>query len=112
MQIHKAEGVLKSQLRTFSRLGEGGKFFTSPEYPEFAWYEAIVNACVHRSYGNGMKNMTIFVKMFDDRLVVESPGAFPAFVTPKNIYDMHNPRNPYLMEGMFYMRFVKCARRA
>jgi ATP-dependent DNA helicase RecG len=108
-QLQKAEQVLKSQLRTFSRLGKGNKFFTSPEYPEFAWYEAIVNACVHRNYGNGMKNMPIFVKMFDDRLVVESPGAFPAFVTPENIYDTHNPRNPYLMDAMFYLKFVKCA---
>jgi len=108
-QIQKAEEILKSQLRTFSKLGKGGKFFTSPEYPEFAWYEAIVNACVHRSYGNGMQNMMIFVKMFDDHLVVESPGAFPPFVTPSNIYDMHQPRNPFLMDAMFYMKFVKCA---
>lgn len=108
-QIQKAEEVLKSQLRTFSKLGKGGKFFTSSEYPEFAWYEAIVNACVHRSYGNGMKNMTIFVKMFDDHLAVESPGAFPAFVTPHNIYKVHHPRNPYLMDAMYHMKLVRCA---
>ena len=75
--------VLNSQLRDFSRLGEDGKFYTAPEYPFEAWYEAIVNACVHRSYG--LKNMNIFVKMFDDRLVIESPGGFPPFVTPENI---------------------------
>ena len=53
--------------------------------------------------------MNIFVKMFDDRLVVESPGAFPPFVTSENIYEVHHPRNPYLMEAMFYLKFVKCA---
>src|SRR4029077_6800051 len=78
-----------------------------PEYPRDAWYEAIVNACVHRSYG--MKNMNVFVKMFDDRLVIESPGAFPPFVTPDNIYKSHHPRNPHLMQAMFYLDFVKCA---
>jgi ATP-dependent DNA helicase RecG len=109
VQIQKADVVLKSQLRNFSRLGVGGKFFTSLEYPEFAWYEAIVNACVHRSYGNGMKNMTIFVKMFDDKLVIESPGPFPPFVTPSNIYTTHHPRNPFLMDAMYYLKFVKCA---
>jgi ATP-dependent DNA helicase RecG len=53
--------------------------------------------------------MNIFVKMFDDRLVVESPGAFPPPVTPENIYDTHNPRNPHLMNALFYLDYVKCA---
>jgi ATP-dependent DNA helicase RecG len=106
-QIAKVEGVLDSQLREFSRLGQDGKFYTAPEYPKPAWYELIVNACVHRSYG--MRNMNIFVKMFADRLEVVSPGGFPPLVTPENIYDIHQPRNPYLMEALFYLDLVKCA---
>ena len=65
-----------------------------------------MNACVHRSYG--LKNMNIFVKMFDDRLVIESPGGFPPFITPENIYNSHHARNPHLMQAMFYLDFVKC----
>jgi ATP-dependent DNA helicase RecG len=107
--IRQAEEWLDSQLRVFSPLDERGRFFPMPEYPKAAWYEAVVNACVHRSYGNGLRNMTIFVKMFDDKLVIESPGPFPPLVTPENIYDMHHPRNPYLMDAMFYMEYVKCA---
>jgi len=107
--IQQIEVMLDSQLRTFSPLDAKGKFFPVPEYPKAAWYEVIVNACVHRSYGNGMKNMPIFVKMFDDRLVVESPGPFPPFVTSENIYEIHQPRNPQLMDAMFYLDFVKCA---
>ena len=107
--IQGFETILESQLRTFSPLDAKGKFFPFPEYPKLAWYEAIVNACVHRSYGNGMKNMPIFVKMFDDRLVIESPGPFPPLVTPSNIYDTHQPRNPHLMDAMFYLDYVKCA---
>ena len=106
-QIAESEQVLKLQLRDFSRLGSDGNFYTAPEYPPLAWYEAIVNACVHRSYG--LRNMNIFIKMFDDRLVVESPGGFPGLVTPENIYDMHHPRNPHLMEAMFYLKYVRCA---
>ena len=98
--------VVQGQLREFSRLDDDGKFYTAPEYPRPAWYEAIVNACAHRSYG--LKNMPIFIKMFDDRLVVESPGAFPPFVTPQNIYNSHHPRNPHLMDALFYLEFVKC----
>jgi len=93
-------------MRTFSRLGRDGKFYTAPEYPHAAWHEAVVNACVHRSYS--LKNMTVFVRMFDDRLVIESPGPFPPFVTPENIYEVHHRRNFFLMDAMFYMDFVKC----
>jgi ATP-dependent DNA helicase RecG len=106
-QIVAFEKVMDSQVREFSRLGKDGLFYSAPEYPKQAWYEAIVNACVHRSYSQ--KNMNIFVKMFDNRLVIESPGGFPPLVTPENIYDMHVPRNPYLMEAMYYLNFVKCA---
>jgi ATP-dependent DNA helicase RecG len=53
--------------------------------------------------------MNVFVKMFDDRLEVESPGGFPPLVNPTNIYDIHKPRNPYLMEALFYLDLVKCA---
>jgi ATP-dependent DNA helicase RecG len=53
--------------------------------------------------------MNIFIKMFDDRLVIESPGAFPPFVTPENIYDSHHPRNPHLMNALYFLNFVKCA---
>jgi ATP-dependent DNA helicase RecG len=101
------ERVLADQLRDFSRLRKDGKFFTAPEYPKPAWYEAVVNACVHRSYS--LRTMNVFVKMFDDRLVVESPGGFPPLVTPQNIYDVHKPRNPYLMDALRYFDYVKCA---
>lgn len=53
--------------------------------------------------------MNIFIKMFDDRLEIESPGGFPPLVNARNIYDVHHPRNPYLMDAMFYLKFVKCA---
>ncbi len=105
--IANAERVVAGQLREFSRLGKDNKFYSVPEYPAAAWYEAIVNACVHRSYA--LRNMNIFIKMFDDRLLIESPGGFPPFVTPENIYDMHQPRNPHLMDAMFYLKFVQCA---
>ncbi len=107
--IVETDTLIESQIRTFSRLDSNERFTPQPEYPKTAWHEAIVNACVHRSYGNGLKTTNIFVKMFDNRLVIESPGGFPPFVTPENIYDTHRPRNPYLMEAMRHLDFVKCA---
>lgn len=79
---------------------EGTEEKTGQEY-------SLRERCVHRSYN--LRNMNIFVKMFDDRLVVESPGGFPPPVTPENIYDTHNPRNPHLMNALFYLDYVKCA---
>jgi ATP-dependent DNA helicase RecG len=105
--ILQTESILDSQLRTFSRFDADGKFYTAPEYPKPVWYEAVVNACVHRAYT--LRNMNIFVKMFDDRLVIESPGGLPPLVTSENIYDVHHPRNPYLMEAMYFLDFVKAA---
>lgn len=105
--IEEAANVLGAQVREFVRLNEDSHFQSVPEYPPEAWYEAIVNACVHRSYN--LKSMHITIKMFDDRLEVESPGGFPPMVTPDTIYDTHFPRNPHLMDALFYLRFVQCA---
>ena len=85
LQLERAEGIIGAQLREFSRLGKDGKFVTTQEYPKPAWFEAVVNAVGHRSYG--IHSVAIFVKMFDDRLEVESPGGFMPFITPENIYD-------------------------
>lgn len=104
-QISGISAILKSQIRTFSGLGKDNKFQTTPEYPQSAWIEAIVNACVHRSYH--FKNMNIFVKMFDDRLLVDSPGPFPPAVTPETIYDVQHARNPFLIDALHYFGFTK-----
>lgn len=98
---------LDDQLRTFQRLGPDNRFFPTPEYPRAAWYEAIVNACAHRSYGT-LKNRPIFVKMFDTRLEIQSPGPFPPSVTPENIYSTHSPRNPIIMDALFFLQMVRC----
>ena len=105
--IEQAEKVLSAQLREFMRLGDGGKFVATSEYPKDAWYEAVVNACVHRSYN--LSTMHVTIKMFDDRLEIESPGGFMPLVTPENIYDSHVSRNPHLMDAMYYMKFVLAA---
>jgi ATP-dependent DNA helicase RecG len=105
-QLDQAELLIGAQLREFSRLGKDGKFITTQEYPKAAWLEAVVNAVVHRSYN--IQNVPIFIKMFDDRLEIESPGGFMPYVTPENIYDRHDPRNPNIMEALFFLDRVKC----
>jgi ATP-dependent DNA helicase RecG len=53
--------------------------------------------------------MMIYVRMFDDRVVFESPGGFPPPTNAQNIYEIHNPRNPHLMNALYYLDFVHCA---
>ena len=42
--------LISSMLREFQFLGPDGTFQTVPEYPEFAWFEGLVNAVTHRDY--------------------------------------------------------------
>jgi ATP-dependent DNA helicase RecG len=107
IQLIDADKFISSQMRNFTRLGKDGRFETKPEYPKEVWLEAVVNAVVHRSYN--LKHMNIFVKMFDDKLVIESPGSFMPPTTADTVYDAHNPRNPNLMWALYYFDFVQCA---
>jgi ATP-dependent DNA helicase RecG len=101
-----AKPVILSQIRTFQKLTSSGRIHLRPEYPEEAWFEAVVNAVAHRSYN--LKTQNIFVKIFDDRFVVESPGGFVPPTTGATVYDAHNPRNPYLMEAMMHLELTFC----
>ncbi|WP_206512555.1 AlbA family DNA-binding domain-containing protein, partial [Veillonella ratti] len=49
--IPEITDFIKTQLREFQKLGDNGQFQIIPEYPEFAWFEGIVNAVTHRDYG-------------------------------------------------------------
>ncbi|HEY3654539.1 MAG TPA: ATP-binding protein [Steroidobacteraceae bacterium] len=107
IQIANAVNFITPLIRSFTRLGVDQRFETRPEFPDEAWSEAIVNAVVHRSYN--LKNMNIFVKLFEDRLVVESPGAFLPPTTASTVFEAHNPRNPNTMWALYYFDFVQCA---
>ena len=48
--IQDAHLLISSMLREFQFLGPDGTFQTVPEYPEFAWFEGLVNAVTHRDY--------------------------------------------------------------
>ena len=83
---------IKSQLRDFTTLdAEKGVFVTVPEYPDFAWLEGITNAITHREYA--LSGDHILVSMYDDRLVIASPGGLPGPVTVDNMRVMRYSRN-------------------
>lgn len=52
--------------------------------------------------------LPIFVRMFDDRIVFQSPGGFMPGVTPENIYELHHPRNRIIMDALRETGEVRC----
>lgn len=101
--IREAAATIDANLREFTEF-RSGKFFTVPEYPHDAWYELLVNAVVHRSYH--AKSQPTFVKLFEDRLVIENPGSFMPSISPDNF--VHKPRNPFLMFVLREYGEVRC----
>jgi ATP-dependent DNA helicase RecG len=103
--LDEAFRIVAGQLREFTRLVKGGKFETTPEYPEFAWQEAISNAVIHRAYS--ITGTDIQMKMFDDRLEVESPGKLPGLVRLHNMRQIHFSRNPLITRVMTEMKYMR-----
>ena len=103
--IKEAREFIKTQLRDFTFLGKDGKFVTLPEYPEFAWFEGMINAVVHRRYDNLGDHIRI--KMYDDRLEIYSPGTLPASVNLKNIKEERYSRNPKVAAALTQYKWVR-----
>ncbi|MCK5211225.1 putative DNA binding domain-containing protein [Candidatus Parcubacteria bacterium] len=57
-------------------------FVTQYQIPERAVKEAITNAVIHRDYHI---KRDIEIKIFENRIEIESPGLFPYNITPANI---------------------------
>lgn len=92
----KALEFVGSQIKERTYLGADTRFVTEPEYPEFAWKELIINAVAHRDYS--IKGTDIQIKMFDDRITVESPGTLPGIVRLNNMRHVHFSRNPKIAQ--------------
>lgn len=66
-----------------------------PEYPEFAYREALVNAVGHRDYT--LEGSFCQVRLFADRLEIQSPGGLGGHLTVDNIVYEQYTRNPHIM---------------
>jgi ATP-dependent DNA helicase RecG len=63
-------------------------------YPAEALKEILVNAVLHRDYS---LNDDIHVRIFDNRIEIQSPGRLPGYMTVDNIYEDRFSRNPNLV---------------
>ena len=104
-QIKKTVEYLETQVKEHVYLGQNGTFVTDREYPKFVIQEMVVNAICHRDYS--IKGTEIQIKMFDDRLVFESPGRLPSIVRTDNIRHTHFSRNPKIAEYLKSYDYVK-----
>ena len=104
-QVKKTIEFIETQVREHTFLGQHAQFVTKRDYPEFVIQEMTVNACCHRAYN--IKGTEIQIKMFDDRLVFESPGKLPGQVKPPNIRHAPFSRNPKIAAFLKAYHFVK-----
>jgi ATP-dependent DNA helicase RecG len=87
-QIKKAVEVTVAEVEKISRVGTTG--LEKINYPPETLHEIITNAVIHRDYSIADD---VHVRIFDNRIEVQSPGRLPAHVTPKNILDERFARN-------------------
>lgn len=103
--IKSATDFLDTQIKKPSYLNSDGTFTQTEEYPKFVRQELIVNAVTHRDYN--IQGREIRIQIFDDRLVVESPGVLPQTVNTSNIRYTHFSRNPKIAEFLRVYNYVK-----
>ena len=82
---------VKEIIESIKKLGVG---FENIQYPDETLHEIITNAVLHRDYSIATD---IQIRVFDNRVEVESPGKLPGYVTTKNILDSQSARNPKLV---------------
>lgn len=105
--LRQARDHIEAILYDFSWMKDG-RFITTREYPFSAWFEALVNCCIHRSYSFSGTEST--VKFFEDRLEFESPGGFCPPVNEHNIYEVRASRNPIICSALYYLGITRMAR--
>jgi ATP-dependent DNA helicase RecG len=87
-QIREAVAVTIREVEKIPQLGAEG--LQPITYPQETLHEIITNAVIHRDYSIADD---IHIRIFDNRIEVQSPGRLPAHVTPKNILNERYARN-------------------
>jgi len=91
-QIREAVQTTTAVVEEIRKLGD--EAMEKVQYPQEALHEIITNAVLHRDYSIADD---IHIRVFDNRVEVESPGRLPAHITVKNILDERFARNGNLV---------------
>ena len=89
-QVQRAMGWCRSLGRR--EMYEGIRRIDVPPVPEAALREALVNTVIHRDYS--ITGSQVLLEVFDDRIVVTSPGALPKHMTVDQARKGGAPRSP------------------
>ncbi len=103
--VPEARSFIASQLRDFQFQGADARFTTVPEYPEFAWFEGLVNAMAHRDYS--IRGEYTRVYLYTDRLEIQSPGKLPNIVRLDNLRATRYSRNPKIARAFTEFEWVR-----
>jgi ATP-dependent DNA helicase RecG len=96
-QIRNARDVVLNELASGVQVGPLG-FEIAQRYPVRVIQEAITNAVIHRDYHI---SADIHIRIFEDRIEVESPGSLPGAVTTANIGSIGSkPRNRAIVDHL------------
>ena len=87
-QIHQAVSKTQELIQEVKILVEGN--LETIEYPQVTLHEIITNAVLHRDYSAADD---IHVRIFDNRVEIESPGRLPAHINENNIRAERFSRN-------------------
>jgi ATP-dependent DNA helicase RecG len=88
-QIGAAVSLTKELIQQIPKMGEGSEF-QHVQYPPETLHEIITNAVIHRDY---FITDDIHIRIFDNRIEVQSPGRLPANMTVKNLTSQRAARN-------------------
>jgi ATP-dependent DNA helicase RecG len=102
--IARMERIHKERLAP-GVLADGFRVEELPAVPLFALREAMVNAVCHRDYS--LVGANIQVRLFADRLEVQSPGGLPGPVTVDNILTESYARNPRVADILRDLGYVE-----
>lgn len=96
-QIREAARAVLEELGSGVQVTPAG-FELAQQYPERVIREAITNAVVHRDY---RLQADIHIRIFANRIEIESPGSFPAGVSTANLREAGSrPRNGVLVSHL------------
>ncbi|HMA34954.1 MAG TPA: ATP-binding protein, partial [Chloroflexia bacterium] len=104
--IENATNHLLASIRKSSVI-RGLRRTDTPEYPLEAVREALINAVVHRDYSPRARGSYVQIRLFADRLEIQSPGGLYGTVTEMTIEEEQSTRNRVLMRLMEDFRFAE-----
>lgn len=90
--IYGAVDRVREIIEGIEKLGAQGMEKIS--YPQEAIHEILTNAVLHRDYSIAAD---IQIRIFDNRVEIESPGRLPGHVTVQNIENTQFARNPKIV---------------